>query len=147
MMTEETETALPEEEDLESALALAAQDDGDADVPSMLGEDLGDAPAIRPVEFAATDEADAQSQQNIDLLLDVQLELTVELGRTTMSIRHILALGAGAVVELQKLAGEPVDILVNNRPIATGEVVVVDDNFGVRIADILDPKKRIETLT
>ncbi|HJN38836.1 MAG TPA: hypothetical protein QGH28_01510 [Chloroflexota bacterium] len=119
MMTEETETTLPAEEDLESALALAAQGDGGADVPAMLGEDLGDAPAIRPVEFAATDEGDAQSQQDIDLLLDVQLELTVELGRTTMPIR----------------------------PIATGEVVVVDDNFGVRIADILDPKKRIETLT
>ena len=126
---------------------MAAQGDDGLDAVGMLGENLGGAPAIRPVEFAATDEAEAQSQQNIDLLLDVQLELTVELGRTTMSIRHILALGAGAVVELQKLAGEPVDILVNNRPIATGEVVEVDDNFGVRIADILDPKKRIETLT
>lgn len=135
-MTEETETSAPEE-DLESALAMAAQDDEPMDATAMLGENLGDAPAIRPVEFAATDESDVQNQQNIDLLLDIQLELTVELGRTTMSIRHILGLGAGAVV----------DILVNNRPIATGEVVVVDDNFGVRIADILDPKKRIETLT
>lgn len=147
MMTDETQTSAPEEEDLESALALAAQGDGPVEATGMLGQDLGDAPAIRHVEFSATDEQGSQTQQNIDLLLDVRLELTVELGRTTMSIRHILALGAGAVVELQKLAGEPVDILVNNRPIATGEVVVVDDNFGVRIADILDPKKRIETLT
>ena len=98
-MTEETETSAPEE-DLESALAVAAQGDESVEATAMLGENLGDAPAIRPVEFAATDEGNAQSQQNIDLLLDVQLELTVELGRTTMSIRHILDLGAGAVVEL-----------------------------------------------
>ena len=145
-MTEETETSAQEEE-LESALAMAAQDDEPLDTTAMLGENLGDTPAIRHVEFAATDEGDAQNQQNIDLLLDVQLELTVELGRTTMSIRHILGRGAGAIVELQKIAGEPVDTLVNNRPIATGEIVVADNNFGIRIADILDPKKRIETLT
>ncbi len=126
---------------------MAAQDDEPLGTTAMLGENLGDAPAIRPVKFAADDEGDAQNQQNIDLIPDVQLELTVELGRTTMSIRHILGRGAGAVVELQRLAGEPVDTLVNNRPIATGEIVVVDNNFGVRIADIMHPKKRIETLT
>ena len=102
--------------------------------------------SIRPVEFAQAAPQAPGPSSNIDLLLDVPLELTVELGRTTMNVRSILALGSGAVIELQKLAGEPVDILINNRPIATGEVVVVDDNFGVRIADILDPKKRIETL-
>ena len=102
--------------------------------------------AIRPVEFADAQAADAPPANNIDLLLDVPLELTVELGRTTMSVRSILALGSGSVIELEKLAGEPVDILVNNRLIATGEVVVVDDAFGIRIADILDPKKRIESL-
>ena len=102
--------------------------------------------AIRPVEFAYAQAVDAPQANNIDLLLDVPLELTVELGRTTMSLRSILALGSGSVIELEKLAGDPVDILVNNRLIATGEVVVVDDAFGIRIADILDPKKRIESL-
>jgi flagellar motor switch protein FliN/FliY len=130
-MTEETEASAQEEE-LESALAMAAQDAEPLDTTAMLGENLGDAPAIRHVEFAATDEGDAQNQQNIDLLLDVQLELTVELGRTTMSIRHILGRGAGAIVELQKLAGEPVD---------TGEIVVADNNFGIRIADILESEE------
>jgi flagellar motor switch protein FliN/FliY len=130
-MTEETETSAQEEE-LESALAMAAQDAEPLDTTAMLGENLGDTPAIRHVEFAATDEGDAQNQQNIDLLLDVQLELTVELGRTTMSIRHILGRGAGAIVELQKLAGEPVD---------TGEIVVADNNFGIRIADILESEE------
>jgi flagellar motor switch protein FliN/FliY len=130
-MTEETEASAQEEE-LESALAMAAQDAEPLDTTAMLGENLGDTPAIRHVEFAATDEGDAQNQQNIDLLLDVQLELTVELGRTTMSIRHILGRGAGAIVELQKLAGEPVD---------TGEIVVADNNFGIRIADILESEE------
>ena len=130
-MTEETEASAQEEE-LESALAMAAQDAEPLDTTAMLGENLGDAPAIRHVEFAATDEGDAQNQQNIDLLLDVQFERTVELGRTTMSIRHILGRGAGAIVELQKLAGEPVD---------TGEIVVADNNFGIRIADILQSEE------
>ena len=79
----------------------------------------------------------AVAQNTIDLLFDVQLELSVELGRASMPIRDVLQLGPGSVVELNKLGGEPVDILINGRPIARGEVVVVDENFGVRIIELL----------
>jgi flagellar motor switch protein FliN/FliY len=80
---------------------------------------------------------------NIDLILDVPLQITVELGRTHKTVRDILSFGAGSVVELDKLAGEPVDILVNDRPIAKGEVVVIDENFGIRVTEILSPRERI----
>jgi flagellar motor switch protein FliN/FliY len=80
---------------------------------------------------------------NISLLLDVPLKLTVELGRTTRTVKEILALAPGSVVELDKLSGEAVDILVNEKLIAKGEVVVIDENFGVRITEILDPDVRL----
>jgi len=81
---------------------------------------------------------------NINLLLDVKLTLTVELGRTTMLVKDILGLGEGSIIELDKLAGEPVDLLVNGKLIARGEVVVIDENFGVRVTDIVSPAERIE---
>ena len=80
---------------------------------------------------------------NISLLLDVPLKLTVELGRTTRTVKEILALAPGSVVEMDKLSGEAVDILVNEKLIAKGEVVVIDENFGVRITEILDPDVRL----
>ncbi|MBN2328366.1 MAG: flagellar motor switch protein FliN [Candidatus Omnitrophica bacterium] len=83
---------------------------------------------------------------NLDLILDIQLEVTVELGRTHRKIRDVLELGPGSVVELDCLAGEPVDILVNDKLFAKGEVVVIDENFGVRITDILTIEERIEAL-
>jgi flagellar motor switch protein FliN len=87
----------------------------------------------------------AQSRR-IDLLLDVPLELSVELGRTRMSIQELLSLGPGSVIELDKVAGEPLDILVNNRLVARGEAVVVNDKFGIRITDIVSPAERIARL-
>ena len=83
---------------------------------------------------------------NLELILDIQLEVTVELGRTHRKIRDVLELGPGSVVELDRLAGEPVDILVNDKLFAKGEVVVIDENFGVRITDILTIEERIEAL-
>nr|HPQ52360.1 flagellar motor switch protein FliN [Spirochaetota bacterium] len=80
---------------------------------------------------------------NINLLLDVKLALTVELGRTTMLVKDILGLGEGSIIELDKLAGEPVDLLVNGKLIARGEVVVIDENFGVRVTDIVSPAERL----
>ncbi len=80
---------------------------------------------------------------NLDLLMDVPLQVTVELGRTLKMVKEVLALGPGSVVELDKLAGEPVDILVNEKPIAKGEVVVIDENFGIRVTEILSPKDRL----
>jgi len=82
-------------------------------------------------------------QSNIDLLLDVPLQITVELGRTRMLIKDVLELGIGSVVELNKLAGEAVEVFVNNKLIAKGEVVVIDENFAVRITSIINPQDRL----
>ena len=83
---------------------------------------------------------------NIGLILDVPLQVTVELGRTRKSIKDILELTNGSIVELDKLAGEPVDIHVNGKFLAKGEVVVIDENFGVRITDIVSPEERAAKL-
>jgi flagellar motor switch protein FliN/FliY len=93
-----------------------------------------------------TDQMTGAAGGNIALLMDVPLKLTVELGRTTKMVKEILALAPGSVVELDKLAGEPVDILVNERLIAKGEVVVIDENFGVRITEIVNPEERLHGL-
>lgn len=86
------------------------------------------------------------SPRRLDLLLDVPLDVTVELGRCRMSIQDLLALEPGSVIELEKLAGDPLDILVNDRLVARGEAVVVNDKFGVRITDIVSPSERIARL-
>lgn len=99
---------------------------------------------VQPVQFQNFDETIAEiSPNNISLLMDVPLQISVELGRTTKRIREILEFGQGSIIELEKLTGEPVDILVNGKPIAKGEVVVIDESFGVRITDIIHPSKRI----
>ncbi|MDR0909485.1 MAG: flagellar motor switch protein FliN [Spirochaetaceae bacterium] len=86
----------------------------------------------------------SQEAGNIGLILDVPMEVTVELGRTKKQIKEILSFGEGTIIELDKLAGEAVDILVNHKPIAKGEVVVIDENFGVRITDIVSPIERVQ---
>jgi flagellar motor switch protein FliN/FliY len=85
-------------------------------------------------------------QGNINLLLDVPLKVTVSLGNTKMMIKELLHLGPGSIIELSKIAGDPMDICIGEKLIARGEVVVVNDLFGVRIMDIVSPEERIETL-
>ncbi len=89
---------------------------------------------------------DAAGERNIDMILDIPLEISVELGRTKMAIADLLRLGQGSVIELTKLAGEPLDVMVNGRLVARGEVVVLHDKFGVRLTDIISPRERIEQL-
>ncbi len=104
---------------------------------------------VQPVEFSSfTPERHLMGQEanNLDMLLDIPLQVTVELGRTTRSVKEILSLSSGSIIELDKLAGEPVDILVNKRLIATGEVVVIDENFGVRVTDIISQSDRLKKL-
>jgi flagellar motor switch protein FliN len=84
--------------------------------------------------------------QNLDFILDIPLKVTVELGRTEVLIKDLLQLGQGSVLELDKLAGEPLEILVNGKLVAKGEVVVVNEKFGIRLTDIISPIERIETL-
>jgi flagellar motor switch protein FliN/FliY len=86
------------------------------------------------------------STRRLDLLLDVPLDVTVELGRNRMTIQDLLALSPGSVLELDKVAGEPLDIVVNDRLIARGEAVVINDKFGIRITDIISKAERIARL-
>lgn len=111
----------------------------------------GPAQSVSPIDFPSlTGGAMGQQTQmpsNIDLLMDVQMVMTVELGRTKKYVKDILSLGEGSIIELDKLAGEPVDLLVNGKLIAKGEVVVIDENFGVRVTDIVGPSERLARLT
>ena len=100
---------------------------------------------VRPAHMPElTASPSGQPGYNIDLLLGVTLQVAVEIGRTTLPIRDVLALTPGSIIELDKLAGEKVDILINGRPIAQGEVVVVDENFGVRITDVVARQQRLQ---
>ena len=108
---------------------------------------LKDIPVVKPIEFGKFDRTESTGQpKNIDILMDVKLPVAIELGHTEMTIRDILNLSAGSVVELNKLAGEPVDLLVNNKTVARGEVVVVDENFGLRVTSLISPEDRIKSL-
>jgi flagellar motor switch protein FliN/FliY len=84
--------------------------------------------------------------RDIEFLLDIPVEITVQIGRTKMLIKELVQLGQGSIVELEKLAGEPMEILANNRLIARGEVVVVNEKFGVRLTDIISPTERLSQL-
>ncbi len=93
----------------------------------------------------STLEHSGDPDSNINLLLDIPMTVSVELGRSSRLLKEILNLSVGSIIELDKLSGEPVDLLVNGRIIAKAEVVVIDENFGVRITQIIDPKERIKS--
>ena len=97
-------------------------------------------------ETQSASAAAAETPRNFDLLLDIPLKITVEMGRTKMALGDLLQLGPGSVVELSKLAGEPLDVLVNGRPIARGEAVMVNEKFGIRLTDVISPSERLEGL-
>lgn len=103
---------------------------------------------VQPAKFAdfGTASTPTETPRNLNMLFDIPLQVTVELGRTAKVVKEILELSPGSIIELDKLAGEPVDILVNNKLIAKGEVVVIDENFGVRITDILSQQERIKNM-
>ena len=97
--------------------------------------------------FSATPVAPNAGAHDLNMILDIPVQLTVELGRTRIPIKHILQLAQGSVVELEALAGEPMDVLVNGYLIAQGEVVVVNDKFGIRLTDIVTPSERMRRLS
>ena len=113
-----------------------------------MGQNMGmNVPNVQTLQYPNLQGMNAGTEQgNISLIMDVQMEMTVELGRTKKQIKDILGMGEGTIIELDKLAGEPVDILVNHKPIAKGEVVVIDENFGVRVTEILSPLERVSDL-
>lgn len=137
-MSEQGEAAGASAED-DWAAAMAEQGDAEPAQPQ--------AAATAPVfeQFAATT-GQAGMVNNLDMILDIPVNLTVELGRTKIAIRSLLQLAQGSVVELDGLAGEPMNVLVNGCLIAQGEVVVVNDKFGIRLTDIISPAERIRKL-
>ena len=131
-----------------------AEEDTDQDVESanVEGEETAEAPVEESDELAdeegdnkTTDKANGEPA-SLDLILDIPLTVTVELGRSKMLINDLLQLGQGSVVELTKLVGEPLEVLVNNKLVARGEVVVVNEKFGVRLTDIVTPMERVKSL-
>ena len=135
-MTDELE---PTNNDFGQELEVAAEPVADVIVPEageVSYEPLADAtPAI---------DAAVDVPGDLDMVLDVPVELSVEIGRTTMTIRETLAIGPGAIVTLNKMTGEPVDLLVNGRRIARGEVVAIDEEFGLRVTQIVSPQHRLD---
>ena len=113
----------------------------------MYGSHVATNVPVQPAQFTPLSSEPVQvNEANIGLILDVPLDVTVELGRTKKSIKDILDLTNGSIVELDKLAGEPVDIHINGKLLAKGEVVVIDENFGVRITDIVSKEERAARL-
>ena len=136
-------------------------DDIFADIPPMPeeethhDEDAYHVPAgdetvtVQPVKFPSFDDAQSASgnaSKNLDNLLDIKLQLTVELGRTTLPVKKVLELTRGSIIELEKIAGEPVELYANGKLIAHGEVVVIEDNFGLRITSMTEPENRLNGL-
>lgn len=116
-------------------------------VPASVPGDSDDAPVVQPAGLeSVSGKVDKGEVTNLDLLRDVSLQVTVELGRTSKNIREILSFSPGSIIGLDKLEGEPVDIFVNDMLFAKGEVVVIDESFGVRIAEIISPKERLNQL-
>ncbi len=144
-----------DDDDLERQMSIAMRDDsgrgprgGRGSFMDALSDDDRDSgPAVQPLRFQQLRPSEEHvSSSDIARLMDVSLNVSVELGRKQMQIKEILELGPGKIIELEKLAGEPVDLLVNGKLLARGEVVVVDENFGVRITELVDPKDRIKML-
>ena len=114
-------------------------------------EDLNNQASIQSVQFGPispmeSEGAKNEDKRNLDLILDISVPVSVELGRTTMLIKDILALSQGSIVELDRVAGTPVDLLVRGKLLAQGEVVVVDENFGLKITNICGSEERVRNL-
>ncbi|MFW9616471.1 flagellar motor switch protein FliN [Aquabacterium sp.] len=133
----------------EAALAQQSSSSSASSGGSSAASEVSDpAPQMTPAAFANFSPTPAAAAGNdINMILDIPVQLTVELGRTRIPIKNILQLAQGSVVELDALAGEPMDVLVNGFLIAQGEVVVVNDKFGIRLTDIVTPSERMRRLS
>lgn len=158
-MSEDADQELSADDWAAAMAEQAAADEGAAggsdtdDWAAAMAEQAAvDAAASEPTQSAqvfqplSPDMAQPAAANNLDLILDIPVALTVELGRTKLAIRNLLQLAQGSVVELDGLAGEPMDVLVNGTLIAQGEVVVVNDKFGIRLTDIISPAERLRRL-
>ena len=143
------DNAAMSEEDKMAAEWAAALEETKAPAGTESASELATAAeSVSPASFANFSPTSLSSAGNdINMILDIPVQLTVELGRTRIPIKHILQLAQGSVVELDALAGEPMDVLVNGYLIAQGEVVVVNDKFGIRLTDIVTPSERMRRLS
>jgi flagellar motor switch protein FliN/FliY len=133
----------PPEDDGMADWAEALLEQKSVDAASATGEPGGVLSGDASRSFSSSD----APIQDINRVLDIPVQLSVELGRTKVPIKHILQLGQGSVVELDALAGEPMDVLVNGYLIAQGEVVVVNDKFGIRLTDVVTPSERLRRVS
>ncbi|MFI8739464.1 flagellar motor switch protein FliN [Stutzerimonas zhaodongensis] len=155
-MADEHENTSPEEQALADEWASALAEAGDAnqdDIDALLNQGPAAAPAPprAPLEeFGSSPKSAAVPAglegPNLDVILDIPVSISMEVGSTEISIRNLLQLNQGSVVELDRLAGEPLDVLVNGTLIAHGEVVVVNEKFGIRLTDVISPSERIKKL-
>ncbi|MBC9250437.1 flagellar motor switch protein FliN [Pseudomonas alcaligenes] len=157
-MADEDENTTPEEQALAdewaAALAEAGDDAGQADIDALMAQGGGaaepSAPRAPMEEFGAGPKLGngpvSLDGPNLDVILDIPVSISMEVGSTDISIRNLLQLNQGSVVELDRLAGEPLDVLVNGTLIAHGEVVVVNEKFGIRLTDVISPSERIKKL-
>jgi len=122
------------------AAAMAEQADADSDIA------VAEAPAAEFDDLEDTSGGPAGDEANLDVILDIPVTISMEIGRTQISIRNLLQLNQGSVVELDRLAGEPMDVLVNGTLVAHGEVVVVNEKFGIRLTDVISPAERVKKL-
>ncbi|MCW9014047.1 MAG: flagellar motor switch protein FliN [Gammaproteobacteria bacterium] len=130
---------MSEEDNAEDPWAEALEEQADA-------EAAAGAETARPSFDELQDDAIGSLDVNLDVVLDIPVNISMEIGRTKISIRNLLQLNQGSVVELDRLAGEPMDVLVNGTLIARGEVVVVNEKFGIRLTDIISPAERVKKL-
>lgn len=109
-------------------------------------EENENAEGVEEPEVAEDEQSEEQGARKLDFILDIPLELSVELGKTKMLVNDLLQLGQGSIIELNKLAGEPLEVYINRKLIARGEVVVVNEKFGVRLTDVITPIDRVKSL-
>nr|WP_298139812.1 flagellar motor switch protein FliN [uncultured Pseudomonas sp.] len=149
------ENTSPEEQALADEWAAALSESGDAggqdDIDAMLaGASSEPAPPRAPMEefgsVAKSNQPVSLDGPNLDVILDIPVSISMEVGNTNITIRNLLQLNQGSVIELDRLAGEPLDVLVNGTLIAHGEVVVVNEKFGIRLTDVISPSERIQKL-
>ncbi|MDR2306401.1 MAG: flagellar motor switch protein FliN [Paucimonas sp.] len=153
-MANENEINAPDDQALADEWAAALEETGDAgqsDIDALLAADASGSGAGRlPMEeFASSpkpNENVSLEGPNLDVILDIPVSISMEVGSTEINIRNLLQLNQGSVIELDRLAGEPLDVLVNGTLIAHGEVVVVNEKFGIRLTDVISPSERIKKL-
>jgi flagellar motor switch protein FliN/FliY len=139
---------MSEEDGLDDwAAAMAEQADEEASAEGESGDEFGlDAEVAELEEFDEDREITPKEKRKLDTILDIPVTIAMEVGRSNISIRNLLQLNQGSVVELDRVAGEPLDVLVNGTLIAHGEVVVVNDKFGIRLTDVISQLERIKKL-